>query len=69
MTNPFDLNRLFQAQSPVYRDVQGKRSRGRKRSRWMWHIFPQIAGRGLSAMSRRHAIGSLAEAEANLAHP
>ena len=69
MTNPFDLNRLVQAQNPVYRDVQGELPRGRKQSRWTWLIFPQIAGSGLSAMSRRHAIGSRAEAEACLAHP
>ncbi len=68
MTDPFDLNRFVQAQNPVYRDVQGELSRGRKQSHWMWFIFPQVAGLGFSAMSQRYAIGSHAEAEAYLAH-
>ncbi|WP_439356858.1 DUF1810 domain-containing protein [Bradyrhizobium sp. DASA03007] len=69
MTDPFDLNRFVQAQDPVYRDVQGELARGRKQTHWMWFIFPQVAGLGFSAMSRRYAIGSRAEAEAYLAHP
>ena len=43
--------------------------RARKTSHWMWFVFPQIAGLGLSEMSRRYAIGSLAEAQAYLRHP
>ena len=69
MTDPFDLNRFVLAQNPVYHDVQGELSRGRKQSHWMWFIFPQLAGLGFSAMSRRYAIASRAEAEAYLAHP
>jgi uncharacterized protein (DUF1810 family) len=69
MTDPFDLNRFVQAQNPVYRDVQGELSRGRKQSHWMWFIFPQVAGLGFSTMSQRYAIASRAEAEAYLAHP
>ena len=69
MTDPFDLKRFVQAQDPVYRDVQGELARGRKQTHWMWFIFPQVAGLGLSAMSQRYAIGSRAEAEAYLAHP
>src|SRR5262249_53258995 len=42
---------------------------GQKRSHWMWFIFPQIAGLGLSAMSRKYAIADLAEATAYLRHP
>ena len=42
---------------------------GRKRSHWMWFVFPQIAGLGLSETSQFYAIGSLAEAQAYLAHP
>jgi uncharacterized protein (DUF1810 family) len=44
-------------------------SAGRKRSHWMWFIFPQLAGLGFSAMARQYAISSLAEARAYLAHP
>lgn len=42
---------------------------GRKRSHWMWFIFPQLAGLGHSAMAQRYAIGSFEEARAYLAHP
>lgn len=69
MTDPFDLNRFVEAQNPVYRAVQGELSQGRKQGHWMWYIFPQIAGLGFSAMSRRYAIASREEAKAYLAHP
>ncbi|WP_234682654.1 DUF1810 domain-containing protein [Bradyrhizobium monzae] len=69
MTDPFDLERFLRAQNPVFRDVLAELSRGRKQSHWMWFIFPQVAGLGLSTMSQRYAIGSRAEAEAYLAHP
>jgi uncharacterized protein (DUF1810 family) len=69
MTDHFGLERFVQAQNPVFRAVQGELAQGRKQSHWMWFVFPQIAGLGLSAMSRRYAIGSRAEAEAYLAHP
>jgi uncharacterized protein (DUF1810 family) len=42
---------------------------GRKRSHWMWFVFPQVAGLGHSAMAQRYALGSLDEAKAYLAHP
>lgn len=42
---------------------------GRKRSHWMWYVFPQAAGLGQSSMSTRYAIGSLDEAFAYLADP
>lgn len=68
MTDPFDLERFVQAQNGVYPTVLAELSAGRKRSHWMWYIFPQIAGLGLSAMSQRYAIGSGEEARAYLAH-
>ncbi len=42
---------------------------GRKRTHWMWFMFPQLAGLGHSAMARRYALESLDEARAYLAHP
>jgi uncharacterized protein (DUF1810 family) len=42
---------------------------GRKRSHWMWFVFPQISGLGSSSMARKYAISSRAEAEAYLDHP
>src|SRR3546814_4548170 len=43
--------------------------RDKKRSHWMWFIFPQLAGLGRSAMAQRYAIADEAEARAYLAHP
>jgi len=65
----FDLERFVEAQRPVIKDVQAELRAGRKRTHWMWFVFPQIAGLGSSAMAVRYAIGSRAEAEAYLAHP
>ena len=65
----FDLMRFVDAQAPVYDRVIGELRDGRKRSHWMWYIFPQVAGLGFSIMSQRFAIGSKAEAAAYLAHP
>jgi uncharacterized protein (DUF1810 family) len=42
---------------------------GRKRSHWMWFVFPQLGGLGRSAMARHYAIASLDEADAYLRHP
>ena len=68
-TDPHDLNRFVAAQRDAYAQALAELRSGRKRSHWMWYIFPQIAGLGVSAMSRRYAITDLAEAEADLRHP
>jgi uncharacterized protein (DUF1810 family) len=68
MTDPFELQRFLDAQAPVYTQVMSELRSGRKRSHWMWFIFPQIAGLGHSAMARRYAIASCDEAVAYLAH-
>lgn len=65
----FDLNRFVEAQDGLYEGALTELRNGRKQSHWMWFIFPQIAGLGSSAMARRYAIRSLAEAQAYLAHP
>ena len=67
--DPYDLARFVAAQEPVYEKVRAELEEGRKRSHWMWFVFPQIAGLGASAMAQRYAIHSLAEAAAYLAHP
>jgi uncharacterized protein (DUF1810 family) len=69
MGDPFGLERFVQAQAPVYREVLAELRAGRKRTHWMWFVFPQIAGLGHSAMARHYAIGSVEEARAYLAHP
>lgn len=65
----FNLQRFVAAQAPVYADVCEELRRGQKVSHWMWFIFPQIAGLGMSAMSKKYAISGLDEARAYLAHP
>jgi uncharacterized protein (DUF1810 family) len=69
MTDPFELQRFVDAQAPVYTQVMSELRSGRKRSHWIWFIFPQIAGLGPSAMARRFAIASRDETVAYLAHP
>jgi uncharacterized protein (DUF1810 family) len=69
MDDRFQLERFLDAQQPVYETVLGELRAGRKRSHWMWFIFPQIAGLGHSAMAARFALSSLGEAVAYLAHP
>ena len=68
MNDPFDLKRFVDAQAPVYQRVVAELSRGRKQSHWMWFIFPQLAGLGLSEMAQRYAIASRDEAIAYLKH-
>jgi uncharacterized protein (DUF1810 family) len=67
--DPFDLNRFVQAQAGVYERALAEIRAGRKRSHWMWYIFPQIDGLGFSATTKRYSIKSVAEAEAYVAHP
>ncbi|NML59653.1 DUF1810 domain-containing protein [Massilia sp. RP-1-19] len=65
----FKLERFERAQAPVYEAALGELRAGRKRSHWMWFIFPQVAGLGHSEMAQHYAIASLDEAAAYLAHP
>lgn len=69
MSDRFDLNRFVAAQDPVYEQVREELAAGRKRTHWMWFVFPQIAGLGYSPMAQRYAISGLEEARAYLAHP
>src|SRR5690348_17309210 len=67
MSDPLD--RFVSAQNGVYDRAVAELRDGRKRSHWMWFVFPQIAGLGMSATSQHYAIASLDEAHAYLAHP
>lgn len=71
MDDPHDLTRFVVAQNAngTYTQAVAELRRGRKTSHWMWFVFPQIAGLGQSATTRRYAIASLAQAQAYLAHP
>jgi uncharacterized protein (DUF1810 family) len=67
--DPHDLSRFVQAQEGDYERALAEVRAGRKRSHWMWYIFPQYDGLGLSPTSRRYSIKSVAEAQAYLSHP
>ena len=59
---------FIQAQDTIYSQVIEELTQGRKRTHWMWFIFPQVKGLGHSKMSRRFAIESLEQAKAYLQH-
>ena len=65
----YDLDRFLEAQENVYAEALEELRAGRKRSHWMWFIFPQFDGLGVSPTSRHYAIRSLDEARAYLRHP
>jgi uncharacterized protein (DUF1810 family) len=67
--DPHELSRFVDAQAGDYDQALAEIKAGRKRSHWIWYIFPQIEGLGFSPMSRRYSIKSLAEARAYLEHP
>jgi len=67
--NDTGLNKFIDAQQHDYAIALQEINNGRKRSHWMWYIFPQLQGLGFSEMSRHYAINNLAEAKAYLADP
>ena len=67
--DPFDLQRFVRAQGPVFETALAELRAGRKRSHWMWFIFPQHRALGRSQRAHFYGIASLDEAGAYLAHP
>ena len=65
----YDLSRFLSAHERTYQTALSELRGGRKRSHWMWYIFPQLRGLGQSDTSRLYAIQNLGEASAYLAHP
>ena len=65
------LTRFVEAQDAggTYDAALRELRQGRKRTHWMWFVFPQLAGLGRSATAQRYAVSDLAEARAYLAHP
>lgn len=63
------LQRFIEAQQSDYENALSEIKNGRKRSHWMWYIFPQIHGLGFSETSRFYAIKNKNEAAAYLHHP
>jgi uncharacterized protein (DUF1810 family) len=69
MQEPFNLERFISAQAEVFPRVLDELRAGRKRSHWIWFIFPQMKGLGRSSLATHYGIGSLEEAVAYLRHP
>lgn len=67
-SDPYDLNRFIKAQAAVYPHVVAELRDGRKRSHWMWFVFPQLRGLGSSPTADRYGISSLGEAKGYLRH-
>ena len=67
--DPHDLDRFRLAQNDCFLQAFAEIRAGRKKSHWMWYIFPQFDGLGFSPTSKRYAIKSTAEARAYLRHP
>jgi uncharacterized protein (DUF1810 family) len=69
MNDMYNLQRFLDAQEQDYPVALAEIRNGRKRSHWMWYIFPQITGLGFSATSTYYAIKNKQEAEAYFKHP
>jgi uncharacterized protein (DUF1810 family) len=67
--DPYNLDRFLQAQHDCYTRVLAELAAGEKTSHWMWFIFPQLRGLGLSATAQHFGLAGLDEARAYLAHP
>ena len=65
----YSLERFIEAQEHMYAIALEEIKNGEKRSHWMWYIFPQIRGLGMSSMAHVYGIDGLDEAKAYLAHP
>lgn len=64
-----DLTRFTEAQASNYNDALTEIKNGKKRTHWMWYVFPQIQGLGLSETAKFYSIKDLTEAEEYLNHP
>jgi uncharacterized protein (DUF1810 family) len=67
--DPYHLDRFVQAQQDDYAQALAEIRGGRKRTHWMWYVFPQLDGLGFSSTAQFYAIKSLDEARAYLEHP
>ncbi|HEY4530521.1 MAG TPA: DUF1810 domain-containing protein [Luteimonas sp.] len=67
--NDFNLDRFVIAQAHTYATALEELRSGRKRSHWMWFVFPQLKGLGRSAVSEEYGLRGLPETRAYLMHP
>ena len=63
------LDRFVKAQTNTYEVAMNEIKNGKKRTHWMWFIFPQLRGLGVSSISRYYGLENFDEAKAYLAHP
>src|SRR5262249_10926587 len=66
--DPYDLGRFLRAQERDFEQALSEIKSGRKRTHWIWYIFPQFAGLGFSSTSKHYSIKSIEEAKAYLDH-
>ncbi|HKQ41792.1 MAG TPA: DUF1810 domain-containing protein [Pseudonocardia sp.] len=69
LNDSYDLERFVSAQASIIDTAKAELRAGAKRGHWIWYVFPQLKGLGMSSTSMYYGIGSLAEAQAYLAHP
>jgi uncharacterized protein (DUF1810 family) len=69
VSDPYDLQRFIDAQDGVYETALAELRAGSKQSHWMWFIFPQLRGLGLSPTAHLYGLVSLDEARSYLRHP
>ncbi|MBV8092606.1 MAG: DUF1810 domain-containing protein [Acetobacteraceae bacterium] len=69
MSDSFNLERFIDAQETAFQTALKELKAGRKRTHWMWFIFPQLSDLGRSSTAKFYGIGSLEEARAYLGHP
>lgn len=67
--DPYDLGRFLHAQRGDFERALAEITSGKKRTHWMWYVFPQLDGLAFSSTSKYYAIKSIEEARAYLAHP
>ncbi len=67
--DPHRLSRFVEAQRGEYDRALAELRAGRKRSHWIWYMFPQLRGLGRSGMAQRFGLSGIEEARAYLAHP
>jgi len=67
--DPYQLSRFVRAQADDFERALAEIRSGKKRTHWMWYIFPQFDGLAFSSTSKHYAIKSIEEAKAYLSHP
>jgi hypothetical protein len=59
LTDPYNLQRFVDAQTPVFDQVLHELESGKKQTHWMWFVFPQIDGLGQSSTAKHYSLASV----------